>query len=289
MDLKNQRTLKKAVSFEGIALHTGDKAKITFRPAPQDSGVSFLRRDLEGAPSIPAHLSHVISVARGTTIGNGRVKVHTVEHVLASLMGFGIDNLVIEMDASEPPLGDGSALPFVEMIKAAGIEELPAPKKIFQLEEPIFLEEENVNLIALPCDVFRVSFVLSYKNTILKDQYHSFTIDPKTFEKEIAPSRTFGFYEEVEDLMKRGLIKGGSLDNAVVIVKDAILCKEKLRFEDEFVRHKILDIIGDLFLIGKFIKAHVIAVKSGHEMNIELAKQIEARSQTAESRSSSHG
>ena len=275
--IDNQRTIKKAVTYEGFALHTGDKAKITFRPAPENSGVKFVRIDIEGSPSVTPCLENVVSVARGTTISENKIKVHTVEHVLASLTGFGIDNLIIEMNASEPPVGDGSSLPFVDMIKAAGIQEYLSPKKIVTLTSPLWIQENSVSLVALPCDVFQVSFVLSYKNTFLKDQYQSFVITQDTFEKEIAPSRTFGFYDEVEDLMKRELIKGGSLDNAVVILDEAILSKERLRFDDECVRHKILDVMGDMFLLGSFIKCHIIAIKSGHDMNVKLAKEIESQ------------
>lgn len=269
-----QRTIKKRISYSGIALHTGNKAKITFLPAPADYGVEFIRMDLPNHPAVKASLNHVTGLTRGTTIERQGVKVHTVEHVLAALMGLGIENLIIEMDASEPPVGDGSALPFVEMIRNVGIEDLTAPKQYYRLQKPVYYEDKDVSLVAIPYDGFKISFSLSYKETMLKDQFFTLDIDEKSFVSQIASCRTFCFYHEVEYLMDQGLIKGGSLDNAVVVGKDAIFSKERLRFPDECVRHKILDLMGDLYLLGHPVKAHILAIKSGHAMNFQLTKRV---------------
>ena len=272
--IKYQRTIKKKTSYAGIALHTGNKTKISFQPAPPDHGVEFVRADLSHRPSVKASLHNVTGVTRGTTIEKNGVKVHTVEHVLAALMGYGIDNLIIEMDASEPPVGDGSSLPFVEMIKDAEIQEQSQPKQCLRLSRPVFYEEKDVSLVAIPYNGFKISFTLSYKESLLKDQFYTLDINEKSFIDEIAPCRTFCFYHEVEYLMQQGLIKGGSLDNAVVVGRDAIFSKEKLRFQDECVRHKILDLMGDLYLLGSPLKAHILAIKSGHAMNFQFAKRL---------------
>ncbi len=269
-----QRTIKKRASYAGIALHTGNKAKITFLPAPVDYGIEFVRTDLPNRPAVKASLKHVVGLTRGTTIESQGVKIYTVEHVLAALMGLGIENLIIEMDANEPPVGDGSSLPFVEMIQGAGIEDLAAPKQYYRLLKPVYYEEKDVTLVAIPYDGFKISFSLSYKETMLKDQFYTLDIDEKSFISQISPCRTFCFYHEVEYLMDQGLIKGGSLDNAVVVGKDAIFSKEKLRFPDECVRHKILDLMGDLYLLGHPLKAHILAIKSGHAMNYQLTKRV---------------
>ncbi len=272
--MQTQKTIAKPISHVGIALHTGNRAKITFKPAPPNHGVVFVRTDLIPAVSIKADVVHVVSTLRGTNLGVGDVRIHTVEHVLASLMGFGIDNLVIEMDASEPPVGDGSALPFVQMIKEAGIAEQNAYRDFHFFREPVWFSDDAGTLIELPSSELRFSCTIHFDHPLLQSQYLSLAITPESFEKEIAPARTFCFYHEVELLQEKGLIKGGSLDNAVVIGADAIFSKGDLRFPDEFVRHKMLDIMGDLFLLARPFKAHIVAVKSGHELNARLARQL---------------
>lgn len=269
-----QKTINGSVSYTGIALHTGNKSKITFEPAPENHGVEFIRTDIPGNPSVFATLENVKGIIRGTTIGDGDVKIHTVEHVLANLMGFEIDNLIVKMDNNEPPVGDGSSLHFIQMLKKIGTKEQKSEKEFIKVTEPVWVDRDDVTLVALPSDILRVSFVLSYKKTCLEDQFISLKITPEAFEKEIGVTRTFCFYNEVEELMNQGLIKGGSLDNAVVVGNDAIFSKENLRFPDECVRHKILDVLGDLYLLGKPVIAHVIAIKTGHGMNIELAREL---------------
>jgi UDP-3-O-[3-hydroxymyristoyl] N-acetylglucosamine deacetylase/3-hydroxyacyl-[acyl-carrier-protein] dehydratase len=213
-------------------------------------------------------------VERATTIGEGAVRVHTVEHVLSALSAMGVDNAIIEMDANEPPIGDGSAAPYVEVIKKTGTAAQEAPRRFFDVREPIHVESKSGSLLVLlPDDRFRVSCTQAGPNNRFT-QFFSAEISPALYEREIAPARTFVFYEEVAPLMEKNLIKGGSLENAIVVRGDAVLSKEPLRFADEFARHKILDIIGDLALIGIRIRGHVIAVKPGHAVNAELARAI---------------
>lgn len=230
--------------------------------------------DLPDAPTIDARIDNVQTVERSTTIAEGGVKVHTVEHVLAALAGMGVDNALIEMDANEPPIGDGSAQPYVELIKKAGIEAQAAPRSWFEITEPIHLETKNGSLMTIvPSDRFRISCTQVGEEGRFT-QFYSTEITPAIFEKEIGPARTFVFYEDVKPLMEKGLIKGGSLESAIVIRGEQVLGKEPLRFRDEFVRHKILDVIGDLALFPRPIKGHIICVRPGHGPNTELARTL---------------
>ena len=242
--------------------------------APVDHGIKFRRKDLQDEPTIDAKIDNLKTVERATTIGEGSVRVHTVEHVLSALSAMGVDNAVIEMDANEPPIGDGSALPYVDMIKRAGVVAQESPRKIFDVREPMHVETKTgALLVVLPDERFRISCTQAGPNNRFT-QFLSTEITPAVFEREIAPARTFVYYEDVQPLMDRNLIKGGSLENAIVVRGDAILSKEPLRFQDEFVRHKIVDIIGDLALIGQRIRGHVIAVKPGHSANADLARAV---------------
>ena len=243
-------------------------------PAPPNSGILFRRIDLDDQPFIPAIVDNVQQVERSTTIAVGSVKVHTVEHVISALTGMGVDNAIIEMDANEPPIGDGSAAPYVECIKKAGIQDQDQLCSVFEVREPIHIEVGNGSLITIvPDKAFRVSCTQVGPEGKMT-QYFSTEITPETYEREIAPARTFVFYEDVEPLLAKGLIKGGSLENAVVVRDNSVLSKEPLRFEDEFARHKILDVIGDLMLAGKRIMGHVICVKPGHGPNTQMARQL---------------
>ncbi len=283
--MEPQRTIKGEVSLTGIGVHTGNKTSITFKPAPPNYGVRFVGKDFPNEPPIEAVIENVTDILRGTTLGKNGIKIHTVEHVLAVLMGLGIDNLLVEVTANEPPVGDGSAMPFVEMIQSAGIEQQDTPKNVFQPRDPIYFSEDGVILIVLPADELRVSFTICYKEPGIDTQFLSLTINDEAFIKEIAPSRTFCPYDEVQSLIVTGLIKGGSLDNAVVVKGDAILSKEGLRFEKEFVRHKILDLLGDLFLLGQPLRAHVVAIKSGHASNIRLTRLLRERAKATAKKS----
>ncbi|MFH1459799.1 MAG: bifunctional UDP-3-O-[3-hydroxymyristoyl] N-acetylglucosamine deacetylase/3-hydroxyacyl-ACP dehydratase [Candidatus Omnitrophota bacterium] len=271
--LENQRTIIKTVALRGVGLHTGQKVNVKFKPCPADHGIEFIRVDLEGKPCVRAHMSNLIERPRRTSIGIQNVEIHTIEHVLAALVGLGIDNIIIELDAEELPGLDGSALPFYEILKSAGIKEQSAQRSYFQPKEPLYMEEGDSSLMILPANDFRVSYTMSYPHPMLKAQYASFEFTPEIFEKEIAPSRTFCLQQEAEDLTKQGLGKGANYENTVVVGKDGIV-NNTLRFEDEYVRHKICDLIGDLYLLGHPVKGHVIGIKSGHPLNIKLLKKI---------------
>ena len=269
-----QQTLAKSASISGSSLHTGEKVTLTIRPAPPGHGRKFKRSDLTDGPTIDADIAHVKTVERATTIVDGAVKVHTAEHVLSALAGMGVDNALIEMDASEPPIGDGSAAPYVELIKKAGVVEQGVPRRVFAVTEPIHLETKAGSLMTIvPDDCFRISCTQVGPEGRFT-QYFSVEITPDNYEKLLAPARTFVFYEDVKPLMDKGLIRGGSLENAVVVRGDSVLSKEPLRFKDEFVRHKILDIVGDLALFDRAIRGHVIAIKPGHGPNTELAAAV---------------
>ena len=277
-----QHTVGKTAGFSGTSLHTGEKVSIKLHPAPVDHGIKFKRKDLQDEPTIDAKIENLKMVERATTIGEGSMRVHTVEHVLAALSAMGLDNAVVEMDANEPPIGDGSAQPYVDVIKRAGVATQDAPRSFFDVRDTMHVESKTgALLVLLPDETFRISCTQAGPNNRFT-QFLSMEITPAIFEREIAPARTFVFYEDVQPLMEKNLIKGGSLENAIVVRGEAVLSKEPLRFADEFVRHKILDIIGDLALVGRPIRGHVVAVKPGHAANAELARAL-AREQTRRS------
>lgn len=270
-----QNTLKTDVSFSGIGIHTGRCVSMRFVPASEGTGILFKRVDLEGQPTVPAHVDYVCDTARSTTIGVGNVRIHTIEHVLAALGAYQIDNLIIELSNLEPPVADGSSNTFVEMIHKAGVQKQAAVLPIIKLQQPVYWSEGDIHLVAIPYDGYRISYTLNYPDhQALKSQYRSFEITADNFKKEIGPCRTFSLYQEVSVLMDRGLIKGGSLDNAVIIKDDVVFSKGGLHFSDEMVRHKILDMIGDLSLVGFPFLAHIIAVRGGHHANYHFAKQL---------------
>ena len=246
---------------------------MTILPAPANSGVRFRRVDLEGKPEIEARIENVSETNRSTTLAKGNVKVHTVEHVLAALAGYGIDNAVIELDANEPPIADGSSREFCKIISTAGIVVLNEKKEYFTPSAPIEIHHGETVMTLFPDEAFKITCTSADKKGRFT-QFYSTEVTPKTWEKELAHARTFCFYEEIELLFKNGLIKGGSLENAVVIRDDAVLTTEPLRYPEEFVRHKMLDIIGDLSLLGKPIRGHVTAVRPGHAGNCELVRKI---------------
>ncbi|MBA3273919.1 MAG: bifunctional UDP-3-O-[3-hydroxymyristoyl] N-acetylglucosamine deacetylase/3-hydroxyacyl-ACP dehydratase [Chthoniobacterales bacterium] len=269
-----QHTLVKTASFSGTSLHTGENVTLRLQPAPVDHGIKFKRRDLQDEPTIDVKIDNLKTVERATTIGEGSMRVHTVEHVLAALSAMGVDNAIVEMDANEPPIGDGSAVAYVELIKKAGVVPQEKARQIFEVREPISVETKSGSLlIVLPDDKFRISCTQVGPEGRFS-QFYSTEITPAVFEREIAPARTFVFYEDVQPLMEKNLIKGGSLENAIVVRGDAVLSKEPLRFQDEFVRHKILDIIGDLSLFGHRIRGHIVAIKPGHGPNAELVRAL---------------
>jgi len=299
--IKLQRTIKKPASYSGTGLHTGNQTTITFKPAPINHGIVFIRTDLPDSPAIPADIEHVIDITRGTTLGKGEAKVCTVEHVLAALAGLELDNLKIELDSSEPPVGDGSALPFVKTILEAGIVEQDSPKNYLEIDTPLFYseKEKGIDLVVVPSDDLRITFMVDYRNPALGTQYTSLVSLEKEFVEEFAPARTFCFFHELEELKKEGLAKGGSLHNALVICdeenceakipqlkqlygvkeevfvgKSGILNDVPLRFPNEPCRHKALDLLGDLSLLGVPLKGHVLAARSGHAANVALVKKL---------------
>jgi UDP-3-O-[3-hydroxymyristoyl] N-acetylglucosamine deacetylase/3-hydroxyacyl-[acyl-carrier-protein] dehydratase len=275
--IDRQHTLAKPASITGTSLHTGEQVTLTLQPAPENFGFKFRRIDLEDKPFIPALVEKVQKVERATTIAEGGVNVHTVEHVISALTGMGVDNAIIEMDANEPPIVDGSSQPFVELIKKAGIVAQEAPRKVFEIREPIYQETRDGTILTIvPDKKFRISCTNVGPGGRFT-QFLSLEINPETYEKEIAPARTFVYYEDIAPLMEKGLIKGGTLEAAVVVRGDTLLSKQPLRFDNEFVRHKILDIIGDLMLCGRRITGHVIAVRPGHGPNTELARAIDSQ------------
>jgi len=299
--LELQRTIAKKVSMKGTGLHTGTECKLTFKPAPENHGIKFVRTDLGGKPEIPAIADNVVDVSRGTTIGIGEAKVHTVEHVLAAIVGFQIDNIIIEVEGIEPPVGDGSSLLFCEALQKAGFEQQTVPKDYLIIDQTIMHHEDDnqIDIVALPLDNYRVTVMVDYQNPALGSQHTGLFDLEKEFEKEFAPARTFCFLSEVKELADKNLIKGGDLNNAIVILDhdlnkkeyksltsrlgleeemfagdNGILNNKKLRFKNEPVRHKLLDLMGDLALIGAPIKAQILAARPGHKANVEFAKQV---------------
>jgi UDP-3-O-[3-hydroxymyristoyl] N-acetylglucosamine deacetylase/3-hydroxyacyl-[acyl-carrier-protein] dehydratase len=299
--LVQQQTIKRQFMYTGIGLHTGNRSTITFLPAPVNFGIRFRRVDLQGSPEIQADLDHVLDLSRGTTIGIGDVKVHTVEHVLAAIVGLQIDNILIELDSNEPPVGDGSSKPYVDALLKAGIEKQDAPKDYLIIDQAVRYtdEQKGVDIVALPLDDFRVTVMVDYYNPALGSQHTGMFDLEKEFVEEFAPARTFCFLHEVEVLREQGLIKGGNLDNAIVIVDreisdselkrltqklgikesvilgtNGILNNKELRYKNEPARHKLLDVLGDLALIGAPLKAQILAARPGHASNIEFAKRI---------------
>ena len=299
--IKNQRTIAKETSCVGTGLHTGVESKITFKPAPEDFGIRFKRMDVDGCPEIKADIDHVVDISRGTTIEENGVRIHTVEHALAACVGIGLDNVLIELSEKEPPVMDGSAIDFVEALLKAGVVKQNAPKNYLHIDEAVGYTDaaRGVDIHIMPSDQFRVTFMLDYDYKSLGTQFTTMDEVEKNFASEIAPARTFCFLSEIEHLKEEGLIKGGNIDNAVVIVDKKIDKKEaqklselfgiekeislgsngtlggtEFRFDNEPVRHKALDLIGDLALLGMPIQGHVIASKSGHAANVELVKEI---------------
>jgi len=276
--VQHQQTIGHPTSFSGIGLHSGNRVNMTFLPAPANSGIRFRRVDLADKPEIEARVENVLENNRSTTIAKGNVKVHTIEHVLAAFAGYGIDNAMVELDSNEPPIGDGSSRQFCKMIQEAGIVPQTERREPYKPTQPVELLMGETEMALFPDDGFKITCTSSDKNGRFT-QFFSLDVNPKSWEKELSNARTFCFYEEIEYLIKNGLIRGGSLENAVVIRDDAVLTTEPLRYPEEFVRHKMLDIIGDLSLLGRRLQGHLIAVKPSHAANCEMARLIQAQMQ----------
>jgi UDP-3-O-acyl N-acetylglucosamine deacetylase len=273
-----QITIKDEVALEGVGLHTGNKCTVTFRPAPANTGIRFFRSDLPGIPMIPARLAFVVTTVRGTNLGLGDAKVHTVEHVLSACTGLGIDNLDILTTANEPPIMDGSSLPFVESLLRAGLVELDAPKRWLQLPHEVTYEaKDGAKYRAFPSEKFEIAATLIHDHPMMPKMTLTMSLDRDSYLAEVARARTFCFEYEVAYLKSQGLAQGGSLENAIVIGKDKFHTNgEGLRFADEFVRHKMLDLIGDLTLIGRpLFKMRIEAERLGHAHNVEFAKLLD--------------
>jgi UDP-3-O-[3-hydroxymyristoyl] N-acetylglucosamine deacetylase/3-hydroxyacyl-[acyl-carrier-protein] dehydratase len=276
-----QQTINRPATFSGVGLHSGGRVTITFLPAPAHTGIKFRRVDLEGKPEIEARVEHVVENNRSTTLAKGNTRVHTVEHVLATFAGYGIDNAIVELDANEPPIGDGSAREFCKMIQAAGIVPQDERRDPYVVSSPLELEMGDTMMTLFPSDGFKISCTSVDRNGRFT-QFYSLELTPKTWEKELSDARTFCFYEEIEYLIKNGLIRGGSLENAVVIRDDAVLTTEPLRYPEEFVRHKMLDMLGDLSLLGRPVRGHLVAVRPSHAANCELVRRISAQVRRSE-------
>jgi len=269
-----QHTLKRSANFSGISLHTGIRARLVLRPADEDTGFVLRRVDLPGKPEIPAIADNVVDVRRATTLAVGNAHVHTVEHVLAALYGMGVDNAYIELDGAEPPIADGSSEPFIQIIREAGTVPQTLTRTIAYIDQPVTVTQEETTIVLLPEENYRISCTVAFGPGFLT-QFYSTEITQKSFVEELSAARTFcPDYEEIESLMEAGLIRGASLDNAMVLKDGAIISKDGLRFADECVRHKMLDIVGDLSLVGHRLRGHVVALKPGHPSNVALARNI---------------
>lgn len=269
--MQYQTTLAKEVTYTGIGLHSGLNVTIVLQPAAADTGIVFVRSDLAGRPSVTAFAANVTNTMRATTLENGAAKVFTIEHLMAAFSGMGVDNCLVTMNAPEPPVADGSALTFVRLIQQAGIIELTAERQILKVAAEQTVRVADKFITILPYDGLRITFTSINAHPLLGVQFGDYEITPELFCREIAPARTIGFMNEVAALQAQGLARGGSLENVVVYDEKDVLTP--LRFSDELVRHKILDVVGDMALAGR-VQGHIIAVKSGHALNTVLAKQV---------------
>jgi len=270
--LKFQQTLAAAISFSGVGLHTGTSVDLKVVPAPPNTGLVFERVDLDNF-RIEANIKNVARVAYATTLMKRGVLLSTVEHLLSSLYILGVDNAIIEINNLEVPILDGSALEFITKIQQVGLKAQPAKRKYLVIQKRLYLKDHDKTISILPAESFQISYSIDFKHPLIGKQSFDFEASPETFAKEIAPARTFGFFHEVEVLRKNGLVRGGSLQNAIVLTEDGIL-NDILRFKDEFVRHKILDSIGDFSLIGRPLIGRIIAHKAGHAMHTHLVSKI---------------
>ena len=268
-----QRTLRRSVSCSGIGLHSGNKVTLSLKPAPADYGIRFQRSDLGGL-EIPATVTHLGGIQLATGLARDAVSVETVEHLLAALTALNIDNCIVELNTPEVPIMDGSAAPFVYLIlNEAGVKRLPAARRYLKILRPIALSQGDKRIALYPSDHFKVTYSISFDHPLIRHQSRTMKISDETFVEEIAPARTFGFLKEVEMLRQRGLALGGSLDNAIVLGETGVL-NNALRFEDEFVRHKILDAIGDLSLVGYPVIGHLVAHRGGHALHTAFAAKV---------------
>lgn len=274
--MDKQKTIAKEVSLKGVGLHTANNVNVTFKPADTDTGINFIRTDLPGRPVIKATPEFLLSQDRSprrTSIAEAGAEIQTIEHLMAALSGLGIDNLTIEIDNNEVPGLDGSSLKFVEILAQAELKEQEKEKQYYLIKEPIFIEEDGGSISAIPSQEFKISYTLNYNHPLLKAQFMELVFNNDTFKNELASARTFCLENEADELQKQGLGCGANYNNTLVVGKSGVI-KNKLRFEDEFVRHKILDLVGDLYLLGKPIKGHITALRSGHALNLKLVQKL---------------
>lgn len=273
-----QRTLAERVTITGTGLHSGERSVVVLHPAEEDTGIVFSSngRRLAGLAT------HVVDTSRGTTLGCGELRFRTIEHLMAAISGLGIDNVLVEVEGPELPALDGSSMPYVEAISAAGTVELSKRLNLLKLREPIWVKRGDSFILAVPSDSLRITYVLSYNHPLIGSQTASFDMIEGTFEKEIAAARTFVMYEEIAGLVSQDLAKGGSLSNAIVVWQDKL--SSELRFDNELARHKVLDLIGDSALAGGRLAADIVAVKSGHTLNVEFARAVIEHIASGESR-----
>lgn len=269
-----QRTIKKAVTIEGIGLHSGKPSKLTFRPAPAGSGVHFVRRDLPGVPSLPVEAHRVKATSMATTLGGSEFSVSTVEHCLSSLAAFRIDNLFIELEGPEIPICDGSASVFSAKILEAGFVDQDRPRKYISITKPIYEGSDEKHAYVLPYSGLRISCVIDFPHSAIGHQSLDIDINEQAFSRDIAQARTFGFLKDVESMREKGLALGGSLENAIVVDDNGVMNPGGLRFKDEFVRHKVLDALGDLVTLGAPLLGHLVLFKAGHDLMNKLVRRI---------------
>lgn len=266
-----QTTLGQPVSLTGTGLHSGRPCRLTLAPAPADAGIQWQRVDLDGQPAVPAAVEYVADTQRATTLARGPARVQTVEHVMAALAGMGVDNALVQVDGPEPPLADGAAAAFVDLVRSAGVVRLRAPRRVRPVTRPVAVSRGDAHMVALPARGLRISCVFVSDHPALGTQFAEYAIDPDTFAAEIAPARTVGWLAEVEALRRRGLALGATLEAAVVVGERELVTPQ--RFPNEVARHKVLDIVGDLALAGR-VQAHIIALRSGHALHVALARQL---------------
>ncbi len=272
-----QQTLARPVACSGLGVHSGRTVNLAVKPAPVNHGIRFTRTDLPNFPKIRAHFNNVVDTSLATVIGSDGCIVSTIEHLMAAFSAFGIDNALVELDSYEVPVMDGSAAPFVKVFRDAGIHKQGGPKCYFMVRKPVTLEEGAKSVTLYPASSFRVTCAIDFPHPLIGKQEYTVDVSADSFENDISAARTFGFFQEVEFMKRMGLARGGSLDNAVVVGKDAVLNEGGLRFPDEFVRHKILDCIGDFSLLGLPVLGHVVAHRSGHAFHHAFLKEFFSR------------
>jgi UDP-3-O-[3-hydroxymyristoyl] N-acetylglucosamine deacetylase len=270
--MDGQRTIRRSISCAGIGLHSGNKVTLSLKPARANSGIRFRRSDL-GGPEVPATIQHVGGINLATGLARDSVRVDTVEHLLAALVSLRVDNVLVELNSPEVPIMDGSAAPFIYLLQEAGLKSLQMPRRYLKVLRPVSLARGDKRIALYPSDHFKVTYSIAFDHPLLRHQSRTMRMSEEVFVDEIAPARTFGFLKEVEMMRQQGLALGGSLENAVVIGDTGIL-NNALRFEDEFVRHKILDVIGDMALVGYPLIGHLVAHRGGHALHTEFAAKV---------------